>query len=164
VAVSAIANGGELLVPRLVLSVEDGLGQVVSEPGRQVRHRVFSEATAARLREMMVAVTAPGGTGTRAAVPGYSVAGKTGTSQKFDPQRRRYLDGRYVVSFVGFLPADDPKLVAVVVIDDPAPEAVLGPVYGGTVAAPVFRRIALRAAECLGIAPGEGLEFAGSAR
>ena len=100
------------------------------------------------------------GTAKDAAIPGFAVAGKTGTAQKIDP-RGGYLEGRYVVSFVGFLPADDPKFTLLVVIDDP--EMKEGKAFGGTVAAPVFAKIAKRAADYLELQPTTPVEPPGLA-
>ena len=103
------------------------------------------------VKRAMVAVTAKGGTGTAAAVPGYTVAGKTGTAQKYDTETKRYLKGRYVVSFMGFLPADRPELMGLVVVDDPQVDHVSR--YGGTIAAPLFQRIAAQAMASMNIEP-----------
>ncbi len=133
-AAAAIGNGGLLVRPTLVAMVRrpDGL---VEEPKPASPPRVLSAATASRLLAMMErAVT--DGTGRAAAIPGYTVAGKTGTAQKPDP-RGGYLPGRYVASFVGIVPASSPRLAILVLLDEPQ-----GEYYGGVVAAPVFRRIA----------------------
>jgi cell division protein FtsI (penicillin-binding protein 3) len=100
-------------------------------------------------------VVSKDGTAKDAAVPGFAVAGKTGTAQKIDPHGG-YLEGKYVVSFVGFMPADEPKFTLLVVIDDP--EMKEGKAFGGTVAAPVFARIAKRVADYLGLQPTTPLE------
>ena len=97
----------------------------------------------------MEKVCQPGGTGTRAAIPGCSVAGKTGTAQKLDPVRGGFMKGRYIVSFMGFAPAEDPKFLAIVVVDDPKVNYVKR--YGGTIAAPLFKRIAERSLEYLNV-------------
>ena len=96
---------------------------------------------------MMEMVTNEGGTGTLAAVPGYRVAGKTGTAQKVDPVTGGYSADKRVASFVGFAPADNPRLVVMVVIDEPQTH-----VYGGLVAAPVFSRLTGQALRYLGVA------------
>jgi cell division protein FtsI (penicillin-binding protein 3) len=96
----------------------------------------------------MRGVVMRGGTGTLAAVPGYSVAGKTGTAQKVDPLTGGYSATHVVSSFIGFLPAEDPRLTILVVVDEPKTDQ-----WGGTVAAPVFQRIAAQAVRHLGIPP-----------
>jgi membrane peptidoglycan carboxypeptidase len=100
------------------------------------------------MTDILRGVVLPGGTGTLAAVPGYDVAGKTGTAQKIDPNTGRYSNTRTVASFVGFLPAHDPLLTILVVIDEPKTDQ-----WGGTIAAPVFQRIAAQSVRHLGIAP-----------
>lgn len=140
-AISAVANGGELLQPRLVRAVARNGGSVASE--RRVIRRAISRATAAELTEIMTAV-ADRGTARRAQVPGYKVAGKTGTAEKL-------IDGRYShrdhnASFVGFVPADAPRLAMLVMIDTPRSAMINGirqrAYTGGLVAAPIFQRIA----------------------
>jgi cell division protein FtsI (penicillin-binding protein 3) len=140
-AYSAIADGGVLHPPRLVLRAG---GQRVGEPtGR----RVISAANAAKLRRMLEGVLAPGGTASEVSVPGYTLAGKTGTAQKV--VNGTYSDTRFVASFVGFAPASDPRLLVAIVVDTPT----RGSYYGGTVAAPAFGEIAQFALPYLGIAP-----------
>jgi cell division protein FtsI (penicillin-binding protein 3) len=134
-AYGAVANDGVLMKPRLVRELRDSSGQLIRQfPTRRVR-RVVSRITAHRLTEILTAVV-DHGTGTEARIPGVAVAGKTGTAQRIDPETGRYDPGRHVSSFVGFLPAYDPQLVGVVVVDRPQ-----GVGYGGQVAAPCFRRI-----------------------
>jgi cell division protein FtsI (penicillin-binding protein 3) len=145
-AASAIANGGWLVRPHLIERVRRADGVTVTEPER-VR-RVVSARTAAALREALVAVAGPDGTAPDAAVPGYRVAGKTGTAQKAAHDRRGYAPGKYVASFLGMVPADDPRLVILVVVDEPQ-----GKHYGGQVAGPVFREIAGPALAYLGVHP-----------
>lgn len=147
-AMAAIANGGLLMEPYLVERVTSADGQTLRKRLPRVRHRVVSEDTAARVRQMMVAVTEPGGTGTRAALAGYRVAGKTGTAQKVDPVTGGYSPDKRVASFVGFVPADNPALVIAVTVDEPQ-----GKAYGGLVAAPVFAGIAGQSLGHLNILP-----------
>jgi cell division protein FtsI (penicillin-binding protein 3) len=128
-----VASGGTLLEPRLVRGTVDADGrlrQAVPEPAK----RVISEETAAALSRMLVGVVEEG-TGGRAAVPGYAVAGKTGTAQKPSPTSRGYLEGAYVATFAGMAPASSPALVAAVMIDEPTP------IWGSETAAPVFSEI-----------------------
>ncbi|HEX6989353.1 MAG TPA: penicillin-binding transpeptidase domain-containing protein [Bacillota bacterium] len=133
-AISAIANDGLLMKPRVARAVRDADGKVVRvfepEPVRQV----ISEQTARTIRGLMERVVAEG-TGTQAQIEGYGVGGKTGTSQKVIGGR--LAPGRYISSFIGMVPIDDPQLVVYVVIDEPK-----GIYYGSWVAAPVFARVA----------------------
>jgi cell division protein FtsI (penicillin-binding protein 3) len=145
-ATAAIANNGTMMKPYIVERVTDANGMVVEEHGPQMLRQVVSPQVAAAVREMMVAVTEKGGTGTLAAVPGFRVAGKTGTAQKVDPVTGGYSADKRVSSFVGFVPAEAPKLVALVIVDEPADQ-----VYGGLVAAPIFSRIASQALQYLNV-------------
>ncbi|HMK55424.1 MAG TPA: penicillin-binding protein 2 [Dissulfurispiraceae bacterium] len=134
-AYSAVANGGYLVTPHVVKEVRspDGASILKVEPKT---HKIISAETAAVFRDILKTVTETGGTATEAAVEGNDVAGKTGTAQLFDPQTKRYSRTRYIGSFVGFVPADKPRLAMIVVIKEPK-----GQIYGGVVAAPVFRQI-----------------------
>jgi len=146
-AASAIANGGFLMKPRVVKYIRNNEGAVVSDFYPVISRRVISEDTARRVADMLSRVTEEGGTGTRAAVGnGFKVAGKTGTAQKPDLLRGGYAKGKYVASFMGFLPADNPKLTIVVSIDEPA-----GDYKGGIIAAPVFAEIARESLAYLGV-------------
>lgn len=132
-ALSAIANGGELVTPHFLRSLPDSPEQELAWP----KTRAISAETAAQTREVMKAVITEG-TGSAAAVPGYEVAGKTGTAQKARTDGvAGYAAGKYVASFSGFLPADDPAVLIVVTIDEPR-----NGYYGGAVAAPAFSRLA----------------------
>jgi cell division protein FtsI/penicillin-binding protein 2 len=124
-----IANGGRLVRPHLIDRIE---GHEVA--GGKAR-RVVSREVAAQMLSMLRGVVVEG-TGTQAAIPGYTVAGKTGTAAKIDPDGT-YSTSRYVASFVGLVPASKPELVVMVMVDEPR-----GGFYGGTVAAPAFREIA----------------------
>lgn len=137
-AYGAIANGGVLMEPMLVREERAGAGRVARRWSPQPRHRVFSEGTTAMLREMLCAVV-DSGTATSARLDGFSIAGKTGTAQKYDAATGGYGRGMYMASFAGIAPADKPRLVGVVVIDEPPRNLY----YGGQVAAPVFREIVL---------------------
>jgi cell division protein FtsI (penicillin-binding protein 3) len=147
-AVSAIANGGALMRPFVVSEVRTPAGKTVARFEPVVRRRPISVETARVMTDILRGVVLPGGTGTLAAVPGYDVAGKTGTAQKADPLTGGYSATRTVSSFAGFLPADDPKLCILVMVDEPRTVH-----WGGTVAAPVFQRIAAQAVRHLGILP-----------
>ena len=146
-AVSSIANGGVLMKPLLVRRLIDAAGETVQSFAPQPRRRVISRYTARLVSDMMTAVTEEGGTGVQAALPGFLVAGKTGTAQK-SVGRGGYQEDKWVASFVGFVPSDNPRLVISVTVDEPMINH-----YGGTVAAPVMRRIADQATKYLGISP-----------
>ncbi|MFQ5508513.1 MAG: peptidoglycan D,D-transpeptidase FtsI family protein [Leptospirillia bacterium] len=145
-AASAVANGGWLIKPHIVREIRDDHEVDRTRPIR-VR-RVISDATSRTLLDALVAVTEKGGTAVKAAIPGYRVAGKTGTAQKAAVGKRGYAKGKYVSSFLGMVPAEDPKLVILVVIDEPK-----GRYYGGTVAAPVFRDVARPVLQYMGVHP-----------
>lgn len=142
-SLGAIANNGELVTPHLLLDVPDEPGRVPSWP----RERSIEPSTCAQMGTILKAVVTEG-TGANAAVAGYTVAGKTGTAQKARPDGRGYRGGGYVASFSGYLPAEDPRLVIVVTVDDPR-----GAIYGGVVAAPVFSRVAAFSVAHLKIPP-----------
>jgi len=143
-AYSAIANGGILRPPQLVRSIGDR--PLSDPPGR----RVISVSTAAALRQMLQGVLAPGGTASEVAIPGYQLAGKTGTANKVDLATGQYSQSAYVASFIGFAPASNPKLLCAVVVDEPQ----TGSIFGGTVAAPAFGQIMSFALPYLRIPPG----------
>ncbi len=130
---NAVANRGMFIRPRLVLASVDPNGTVKSTPASS-EHRVFSASTDTELTNMLEQVVDVG-TGTSAVVPGYTVAGKTGTAQIPTPGQDSYVAGAYMASFVGFAPANNPTLSAIVVLDRPTP------IFGGTVSAPVFSQI-----------------------
>jgi cell division protein FtsI/penicillin-binding protein 2 len=154
-AYSVIGGDGRLLEPRIVKSIIANDGTVIETYPTKVVSRVIKPETARMMRVALSKVTEQGGTATLAAVPGYKVAGKTGTAKKHNPHGRGYLPNSYTVSFVGMLPADDPAFVCIVVIDDPQTTKVSR--YGGTIAAPAFGRIAARAAAYLNLKPTEPL-------
>jgi len=147
-AYAAIANGGFLMRPYVSRRVISPKGEVLLENQPHVVRRVISEKTAKLLASMLRDVTNEGGTGVMANVDGFEVAGKTGTAQKADPVHGGYAAKKRVASFVGFVPANDPRLVALVLIDEPEVN-----VYGGVVAAPVFRNIAQGSLRQLAVAP-----------
>lgn len=149
-AMAAIANGGRLMLPQIVREVFDDEGNVVQGFRPEQVRRVISEQTATLVRDALVRVTSNKGTAPLARISGYKVAGKTGTAQKVGASRT-YETGKWVVSFCGFMPADDPAFVALVMLD----EATTAPNknYGGLVAAPIFSRIGERAARYLNLAP-----------
>ncbi|MBI5487683.1 MAG: transpeptidase family protein [Deltaproteobacteria bacterium] len=147
-AVSVVANGGVLMRPILVRRVLGADGRLVADYPPTARRRVIDERTARLVASMLISVTEEGGTGTEARIAGFDVAGKTGTAQKANPDAPGYSKDKWTASFVGFVPAEDPRLVISVSIDEPVINH-----YGGIVAAPVFRRIAERALRYLGVAP-----------
>lgn len=153
-AVSAVANGGLLMKPYIVSEIRDAGGRLVKQGAPQVRRRVISAETAVTLSRILEGVVAQG-TGTKAAIPGFRVAGKTGTAQKIDPRTGAYSSTQFVGSFVGYVPADDPRLAMIVVIDEPQTEA-----WGGAVAAPVFRRVAEQVLPYLGVTSNETVKLA----
>jgi len=141
---AVVANGGRLVTPRLVTRIarSDGRTEVPSSPPPE---RVISAETAAALRQILVGVIEHG-TGSKAAIPGFTVAGKTGTAQKAGVGG--YQAGRHVPNFVGFVPAENPRLVGVVVLEEPQ-----GKYYAADVACPLFARVLTRALGILRIAP-----------
>lgn len=155
-AYSVIAGDGNLLKPKIIKSLVANDGTIIDDFPTEVRNRVISPETAKLMREALHKVTLTGGTATRAAVPGYKVCGKTGTAIKHDPERGGYVSDAYVVSFAGFMPADDPEFVCYVVIDEPKTKDVSH--YGGTLAAPVFANIAKRLAQHMNLKPTEPTE------
>ncbi|HLN85160.1 MAG TPA: penicillin-binding transpeptidase domain-containing protein [Candidatus Limnocylindrales bacterium] len=157
-AYAAIANGGFLMRPYVTRQVISPRGEVLLENQPHVVRRVISENNSKVLASMLRDVTTEGGTGTMANIEGFEVAGKTGTAQKADPVHGGYSKKR-VASFVGFVPANDPRLVALVLIDEPEAQ-----VYGGVVAAPAFRNIAQGALRRLAVAPEKATPVAATAK
>ena len=151
-AMAAIANGGILMKPWLVRRVVDPAnGQVLSEAVPTPVRRAVSPETAAQVGRWLEGVVSdPDGTGKRARLAGWRVAGKTGTAQKADPVSGGYSADRHFSSFVGFAPAEAPRVVIGVFVDEPK-----GEIYGGEVAAPVFREIAAHALQATGVPPTE---------
>ncbi|MCA9587727.1 MAG: transpeptidase family protein [Myxococcales bacterium] len=148
IAMSAIANGGKLMEPVLVKRITDTAGNVVREWPPRVRRQVVPPHVAKMVSEMLTAVVEDGGTGVEAAMDGYRVAGKTATAQKVDPATGKYSMDKYTASFVGFVPAERPRLVIAIVLDEP----MIGR-YGGDLAGPVFRRLAEASLRYLGVPP-----------
>lgn len=145
-AYSVIANGGYLVQPHVVAEIRSPDGTVLQSFKKEERKRVLSEKTAHTFRDILKTVVEEGGTATSAAVDGNKVAGKTGTAQMIDPRTKRYSKERFISSFVGFVPADNPKIAMIVVLYEPK-----GQIYGGVVAAPYFRDIAEKALSYLNI-------------
>jgi cell division protein FtsI (penicillin-binding protein 3) len=147
-AASAIANDGTLMKPMLVKSITDRNGRTIETFSPEPVRRVISSHTAATVRRILKTVITEGGTGVNAALEGYSAGGKTGTAQKIDSSGT-YAKDRYISSFLGFAPADHPELAILVLVDEPKDQT-----YGGIVAAPAFRQIALQTLSYLNIPPG----------
>jgi len=147
VAMATIANGGKLITPRIVKSITGSDGKTVTSLSPVVLRQVISPQTASQIGDALRGVVSDRGTAAAAAVPGFTIAGKTGTAQKVDP-KGGYEHGKYVVSFIGYLPAEHPEFVGLVVLDDAQttkPELN----YGGLIAGPIFSRIAEKAAQYL---------------
>jgi len=135
-AIATIANGGKRIRPRMTQAIlKNGSLEKTFEP--EIIDSVLSEETSRQMINILKSVVKPGGTGAKAAIPGFEVAGKTGTAQKIDPKTQSYSKTKYLASFVGFVPADAPRLVILVMIDEPQKSY-----WGGEVAAPVFQKIA----------------------
>ena len=155
-AVCAVANGGTLMKPVLVKEVIDAEGNTVSKTEPTKIRQVISEKTATELTRMMVSVVSESG-GNKAAVEGFAVAGKTGTAQK--PTNGRYGDGR-IASFVGFMPAEDPQIAMLIVLDEPQCQIK----YGGTIAAPVFSSIMTECSKYMELIPSYPSEYNSSSQ
>lgn len=155
-AYATIANDGVRMQPRIIRKITDQYGEVARDFPLQEERRVIRPEVARQMREMMTAVVSTEGTAAQAKVDGVTVAGKTGTAQK--AENGGYSTDRWLSSFAGFLPADNPRVVIVVMIDEPK-----GSHFGGVVAAPVFKAIAESSLDYLGIerslpAPGNSLD------
>lgn len=146
-AVGAIANGGVLVEPSIVSGYTDADGNKTASPEPK-RTRVVSKKSADMVTTMMEAVTAPDGTAPAAAIKGYRVAGKTGTAWRVNPVTGKYVRGQNTISFIGFAPADKPRFLTYIVLDNPFRAA-----GGGSVGGPVFHDILSMALERFGIAP-----------
>ena len=146
----ALANGGHLMKPALVERIVSSDGLLVNSVTTKVVRDVVSPATARTMRNLLQrVVTDPHGTGKKAKAASYSTAGKTGTAQKVEPGLRGYAKGKYISSFVGFSPVEDPHLVVYVMIDEPSGKLY----YGGEVAGPIFAHIVERSLRYLNVAP-----------
>lgn len=144
-AYAAVANGGFLVRPHVVMEIRSPEGNVLQKNTYDSK-RILSEKTVTIFKNILKTVTEEGGTATGAAIDGNEVAGKTGTAQLMDPVTKRYSKDKYVSSFVGFVPADDPRIAMIVVIQEPK-----GAIYGGVVAGPVFKQIANDSLSYLGV-------------
>ena len=137
-AFCALVNGGNLMRPILVSEVFVEDGKVTDRFTPQIMHRVISRETSAAITQMMSLVTQEGGTGTRAAIPGFAVAGKTGTAQK--PVPGGYSQDKRISSFIGCVPAENPEIAILVLFDDP--QGSKNDRFGGVIAGPVFKQVA----------------------
>lgn len=146
-AVCAIANGGTLMKPYLAKSVIDPSGKIIRDLTPEKGRPIISKNNAKAIAEMMHMVVLEGGTGTNAALNHYKVCGKTGTAQKFI--NGTYSNNAFVASFVGFAPKDDPAVAVLVVIDEPHQKQH----FGGTVAAPAFKKIVYETLNYLAVRP-----------
>jgi cell division protein FtsI/penicillin-binding protein 2 len=145
-AASVLANGGVLMQPRIIRRIERPDGTRVKDyPPLKVR-TVMSEGAASRLLDILTGVLGEKGTGYRAHIEGYRIAGKTGTAQIADTRKGGYLENQFYASFVGFVPVPKPKIVVLVALDRP-----VGEVYGGSTAAPIFKNIVEQVAPHLNI-------------
>lgn len=146
-ALGAVANGGKLLEPLIIKKVVDSQGRIVKEFKPQVVDEVVYQDASDSLKIALTGVVTPHGTALRAALPGFTVAGKTGTAQKLNPDGT-YSHSDFVASFIGFVPADVARIAMLVVFDNPKPLY-----YGGVVAAPVFKNIAGEVLSYLNVEP-----------
>ncbi len=135
-AFGAIANGGILMKPHIVKAYNNPDGTVASETQTESQGQAIPENVASTIVDILEKEVSEGG-GNKAMVEGYHFGGKTGTAQKLNTEYGGYLDGRYIASFIGFGPVEDPKFVVLVAIDDPSN----GSIYGGQIVAPVFKDI-----------------------
>jgi cell division protein FtsI (penicillin-binding protein 3) len=149
-ATSAIANDGVLMRPFVVQSVTDQNGYLIKQMQPRKVRRVMGRDTARTLNRIMQTVITQGGTGVNAALDGYAVCGKTGTAQKTDGSGI-YAKGKYIASFIGFAPAEDPAVTIAVIVDEPQENH-----YGGVVAGKAFRKIAQETLNYLNVPPERG--------
>ncbi|MFZ4681994.1 MAG: peptidoglycan D,D-transpeptidase FtsI family protein [Terrimicrobiaceae bacterium] len=154
-AMSVVANGGKLMRPHVIQSIKDADGNVVRQFEPEVVREVVPPGVAGFVSQALTEVVSERGTAALASVNGFTVAGKTGTAQKVNP-KGGYSEGKYVVSFVGYMPAEDPQFVCLILIDDAKISPSLN--YGGLVAAPIFSRVAEKAARYLDLTPAPRAE------
>ena len=132
--IGALANGGKLVTPHVVQALMDTKGQMHYSPTRPVPRQIFSPVTTQRVVKMMETVVDEG-TGKASQIPGYRIAGKTGTAQIAG--HGGYINGAYITSFLGILPAESPRYVVLALVDEPKGQNA----YGGTVAAPIAKAV-----------------------
>ncbi len=148
--ISAIANGGNLMKPMLVKKIISNQGETIKEYQPEIVRRAITAATAHELKAMMNLVVSEEGTGTKAAMDGYEVCGKTGTAQKVSDGGKGYARNKYISVFAGFAPLENPELAILVIVDEPQKQY-----YGGDVAAPAFKTIMAESFNYMNIAPGK---------
>jgi cell division protein FtsI/penicillin-binding protein 2 len=168
-AMGVVASGGVLLRPQVIRQIRDAQGELVYNFGRIEERRVISEATASTMARLLMGVASPEGTAPEAAIPGFEVAGKTGTAQKLLPvtlasglTALRYSTQHDVASFIGFFPASHPQISIAVIIDDADAHCPGGKAWGHTVAAPVFKRLGERLIPYRNIRPTIDNDVAGT--
>ncbi len=149
-AMSTIANNGVLMTPQIVKRIYDEDGNTVLVCNPRPKRQVISPETAQLMAKLLIRTVSPEGTAPRAQIPGYEVAGKTGTTQKLIDGK--YSDTHHIASFCGFFPSRDPRLVVTVIVDNPH---LKGIGFGGLVSAPIFKAIATRLIQHLNIPPVE---------
>jgi len=149
-AYSAVVNGGTLYRPKIVQRVANEKGDEIYSLKPQSVRKVLSEKTSREMREILQKVVLPGGTGTKAFMPEWSVGGKTGTTKKIDPATKTYSSTLYIGSFCGFAPVENPRLVCLVTVDEPRKGRGY---YGGTVACPAVREMLRKGLTVLNVAP-----------
>ena len=149
-AYAAVVNGGVLYRPKIVQRIVNEQGEELYTLHAQPTRRVISEQTSQQMREVLTRVVAPGGTGAKAFCAEYAIGGKTGTTVKIDPITHTYSSTRYIGSFCGFAPAENPRLVCLVTVDEPRKGSGY---YGGTVAAPAVREVLVKGLTLLNVPP-----------
>jgi cell division protein FtsI (penicillin-binding protein 3) len=154
-ACAAVANGGNLLQPRIVKELRYPNNETVRRYDPFVIRRAISSNLALQLTSLLVKVTEKGGTGERAGLPRYDIAGKTGTAQVFDNSSGTYLKEKYILSFLGYYPVDNPQVIILVILRKPAGNRT--DLTGGTLAAPVFHNIATAINGYRNIIPGRNI-------
>lgn len=154
-AYASLGNKGKLMKPRLISAIYDTEKKEFAEKKPEVAQQVCSERTAAQMLDFLEAVVNEG-TGKRAKIEGVRVGGKTGTSRRYDPEKRGYVDGQYVTSFAGLAPIEDPRLACVVVVDNPKASSP-GEIRGGRVAAPIFAEILAETLKRLAARPEQAI-------
>ncbi|HYF50604.1 MAG TPA: penicillin-binding protein 2 [Planctomycetota bacterium] len=149
-AYAAVVNGGVLYRPKIVQRIVNEKGEELYSLHPQPLRRVISEATSQQMREILAKVVQPGGTGMKAFCAEWAIGGKTGTTKKIDPVTRTYSSTHYIGSFCGFAPADNPRIVCLVTVDEPHKSAGY---YGGTVACPAAREVLKKGMMVLNVPP-----------
>jgi cell division protein FtsI (penicillin-binding protein 3) len=149
-AYAAVVNGGVLYRPKVVARIVNENGEELYALHPQALRRVISEQTSQKMREILARVVQPGGTGTKAFCAEWAIGGKTGTTKKIDPITRTYSNTLYVGSFCGFAPAENPRLVCLITVDEPHKGTGY---YGGTVACPGVREVLRKGLSVLNVPP-----------